>query len=121
MESLWENMRRGLQQGVSAAAARAEELTRVGRARLDIAAVKGQIRSLQADLGAEVYRRIDAEEDGGAVVASDAVRELCEQLSALEEELQGRETELELLRVELAEVREGKIEAEEDELSSEAE
>ena len=86
----------------------------MGRARLDIAAVKGQIRQLQADLGAEVYRRFEAEGESGEVVPGDAARELCEQISALEEELQGRETELELLRVELAEARERTIQADED-------
>ena len=116
MENLWESLRRGLQQSAAAAAARADEITRLGRVRLDIAAVKGRIRSLQADLGAEVHRRLGAGENGGDVAASDAVGEFCERLSALEEELQGRETELEVLRAGLAEAREDNLQADEDAL-----
>ena len=114
MENLLESLRRGLQESAAAAAARAEELTRLGRVRLDIAAVKGQIRNLQAELGAEIHRRLEANESGDSVAASETVREFCEQLSAREEELQGRETELELLRAELAEARQDNRQNDED-------
>ncbi len=114
MESMWETIKKGLQEGASTAVNKAEELTRLGHARLDIAAVKNRIHQLQTELGAEVYRRFESE-DMAALEQSSLVRDLCERISVLKEKLQDKEKELEMLRSELAESRESEEQSEEQE------
>ena len=97
MEQLWDNFLKNLQDGAATALDRAEELTRLGRARLDIAAVKNKIFRHQAELGVEVYRRLKAE-GGFDLVQSEKVQELYERIGVLEEELQAKESALEELQ-----------------------
>ena len=54
MDTLWNNLVKGLQESALAAADKAGDLTRVARARLDIAAVKNQLHHTQAELGTRV-------------------------------------------------------------------
>ena len=100
MERLWDNLVRGLQDSAATALGRAEELTRLGRIRLDIAAVKNRIYRCQAELGTEVYRRLKSE-GGFDLVQSEKVQELYERIGAFEEELQVRESTLVELQEEL--------------------
>ena len=44
-DRLWDNLKRGLQDGAEIAMSKAEELTQVGRARLDVAAAKTRGKS----------------------------------------------------------------------------
>lgn len=59
-DRLWDNLKRGLQDGAEIAMNKAEELTQVGRARLDVAAAKTRLSRLQADLGALVFEQLEA-------------------------------------------------------------
>jgi len=112
VEDLWENVKKGLQEGAAAAVEKADELTRLGRARLDIAAVKTSIYRLQAELGAVVHRCIRQGED---LAHSAEVQQLSERIGLLEEELRAKEAAFAELRDELAE------KAAEDESATEAE
>ena len=111
MERLWENLVRGLQDSAATALGRAGELTRLGRVRLDIAALKSKIYLCQAELGTEVYQRLKAE-GGFDLVQNEKVQELYERIGTLEEELQARKSALDELQKELVSQR-GEEEAEE--------
>ena len=93
---MWDSIKRGLHDGAELAVNKAEELTRLGRARLDIAAAKTRLSRLKAELGNELYGgvqsgRIPAPEDS-------AVQELCDRIRACEAELSEREDEFERIR-----------------------
>ena len=103
--SMWESIKRGLQDGAAVVVGKAEELTQVGRARLDVAAAKARIGRLYGDLGAEVYAQVSAG-GGGGVGDSEDVRALCQQIAEAEQALRQDEAALEGLRAEL-EVEEG--------------
>ena len=100
MESLWETIKRGLREGTSTALGKAEELTVLGRARLDIAAVKNQIHRQQTDLGAEVYRLLRTEQ-AEDLAQNPAVQDQCARIGDLEQELQAKERALAELQAEL--------------------
>lgn len=99
MDRLLDAIRKGLQDRAAAAAGRAEELARLGRARLDIAALKTRIYRLQAELGTEVYRR--RQEGTAEPTQGPEVDALCAQLGTLANELRDRESALEELKAEL--------------------
>lgn len=93
---MWDSIKRGLHDGAELAVNKAEELTLLGRARLDIAATKTRLSRLKAELGNEVYNgvqsgRIPAPEDS-------AVQDLCDRIRACEAELSEREEAFERIR-----------------------
>ncbi len=93
MESTWDNVKKGLLEGIAAATSRAEELTQLGRARLDIAAAKTRIYRLQAELGCVVHDHVH-QGDQEALAHSSEVRELSERIALIEEELEGKKEAL---------------------------
>ncbi len=103
MDTLWNNLVKGLQEGALAAADKAGDLTRVARARLDIAAAKNQLNRTQAELGATVHDLLEASADP----ATDAqVQALSQQLKTLDAELVSYEASYGALQIELAAVTE---------------
>ena len=93
---MWDSIKRGLHDGAELAVNKAEELTLLGRARLDIAAAKTRLSRLKAELGNEVYSGVQS----GRIPALDdsAVQELCDRIRSCEAELSEREDEFERLR-----------------------
>ncbi len=77
MDNLWNNLVKGLQEGAVAAADKAGDLTRLARARLDIAAAKNQLHRTQADLGGRVHQLLEA---GTDPVTDDQVQALNQQI-----------------------------------------
>ena len=96
MEKMWDSIKRGLHDGAELAVNKAEELTLLGRARLDIAASKTRLSRLKAELGNEVYSRVES----GRIPAPEdaAVQELCERIRICEAELSEREETFERTR-----------------------
>ncbi|MFH1569615.1 MAG: hypothetical protein ABIL09_16585 [Gemmatimonadota bacterium] len=97
----WKSIKRSLREGAAQVMDRAEELTQLGRARLDIAATKARLGRLHAELGAEVYRLIQSGA-GTSVADSSEVRGLCEQIHDAEAALRHGEAALASLRTEVA-------------------
>ncbi len=80
VDRLWGNLKRGLQDGAELAINKAEELTQVGRARLDVAAAKTRLSRLQAELGATVFSRLEegtgiSEQDTEVSVLREQIRQ----------------------------------------------
>ena len=81
MNNLWNNLVKGLQEGAAVAADKAGDLTRLARARLDIAAAKNQLHRTQADLGARVHQLLEAGTDPvTGPVTDDQVQALNQQI-----------------------------------------
>ncbi|MCE2450223.1 MAG: hypothetical protein J4F35_18175 [Candidatus Latescibacteria bacterium] len=75
MDNLWNNLVKGLQEGAAAAADKAGDLTRLARARLDIAAAKNQLHRTQADLGARVHQLLEAGSDPEVQALNQQIKE----------------------------------------------
>ncbi len=102
---LWDDVRTSLQdignlaaekgrEFSKAAADKAEELTRVGKIRLDLVQVNREIERLFSELGGKVYH-LHTEETLGTVEEDEEVRILFEKISALEERKNSLDKQLE--------------------------
>lgn len=97
METLLNNLARTLQQGAALAFDRAEELARLARARLDLAATKNQIHRVRAELGALAHQYLSSGR-GVELDAHPEAQELSQRLSALAQELEKQQAALEALQ-----------------------
>ncbi len=89
---LWNSIKDRVRDGVTAAAGKTEELTRVGRIRLEIASIRRQINKHHSNLGQYVHSLITS---GGLEIASDdEVRGHIEQINLLTIELKAQELRL---------------------------
>jgi small-conductance mechanosensitive channel len=97
---MWDSIKRSLQDGAAIAFDKAEGLTQVGRARLDIAAAKTRLMRLKGELGAEVFTRLEAGE-ASAIAENDQIRGLCDQIREAAATLRASEEEFEQVRRQL--------------------
>lgn len=95
----WEDVGKGLKRIGSTAFKRSEELTRVGRVRIDIAGIRRNVDKAYRDLGEKVYNMITVEINFD-IANNEEVKELIGRVRSLQEELKVREEELERLREE---------------------
>ena len=112
MEKLWEKIKKSVVEGVTFAAEKTEEITKLGKAKLDILGVKRKISKNFTELGGLMY---DAIKDGKAedVLKSSELEVLVSSVKDLEKELREKEEEFENLKKKVEP--EEKVESEEKE------
>lgn len=104
MGSLWEDIRKSLKEGLETVAGYTEEYTKIGRLKVDVAAIKHNINRLFGELGGRVYELLS--QDPRSQVASDGkVGSLIERIKGLEEKLRKKEAEIDKVRQEKQEER----------------
>lgn len=89
-ENVWGKIRKTVVDGVTIAAEKTEEYTRMGKAKLDVLTVKRNITKLQTDLGAHIYQAVQEGKSEG-VFESEAVKGMISGLRGLETELGQKE------------------------------
>ena len=94
MEKLWERIKKSVTEGATYAAEKTEELTKLGRAKLDILTVKRKISKAFTELGGIAYESLK-EGKADEVMNSEAIAALIASIKALEEDLDARETAFE--------------------------
>ena len=99
VEKIWGTIKKGLQDGAAVAISKAEGLTQLGRARLDIAEVKTRLFRLKVELGDEVYQRVQAGQS--SIADNKIVKQLCDRILVCERELADSEQTFESLKAEL--------------------
>ena len=99
--NLWDNLKKGLQDSAAMAVTKAEELTLLGRARLDIAAAKTRLSRLHAELGVNVYSQISRPD--GSLAKTPELQALCDQIGRTIEEVSEAEAAFEQVKAEQAE------------------
>lgn len=88
--TLWEKIKRGLQDGATTVAAKAEYLGKLGRSRLEIARSRHAIHEAFAELGGLVFE--DLSKDNAALEGmSSAIQKQVSQLKDLETALKEKE------------------------------
>ena len=93
-QKLWEKIKKSVMEGVTTAAEKTEEYTKIGKAKLDILAVKRKISKNFTELGGIVYDGVK-DKKGEAALKSDKVKVLMEKLNKLDEDLDKKEAALE--------------------------
>ena len=99
LDSLWDSVKRGLQDGAAVAMSKAEELTQLGRARLDIAAAKTRLSRLRSNLGELVYDQLQAGSATG-LAQSPEVQSLCDEIRSAMDEVATSEATFERVKAE---------------------
>ena len=84
-QNLWDNLKKGLQDSAAMAVRKAEELTLLSRARLDIAAAKTRLSRLHAELGVNTYRQVSGPE--GSLTKTPGLQSLCDQIGRTADEV----------------------------------
>ena len=100
MERMWDTIKRSLQDGAAIAFDKAEGLTQVGRARLDIAAAKTRLSRLTGELGATAFSRIEAGQ-GAGIGDDDEIQDLCDRIREAAAALEDCEEEFQQVRRQL--------------------
>lgn len=85
-ENVWGRIRKTVLDGVTIAAEKTEEYTRLGKAKLDVLTVKRNVAAKRTELGAMVYSAV-REGAGATVLDSSAARDLIAEMDALENDL----------------------------------
>ena len=96
-DKIWSDVKKGFKDTVTYVSEKTEELTTLGRLKLDIAGINRKVDKKFNELGKSVYSKMDKEE--GLVLDSDEeIKTIIDEVSALEEEKAQKEKELEELK-----------------------
>ena len=94
MEKLWERIRKSVAEGVTVAAEKTEEYTKLGKSKLEILNTKRRISKGCTELGGIIYDSIKAG-NTEEILKSNIVEDLIENLKQLESELDSKEQNFE--------------------------
>ncbi len=94
MTDLWEDIQKTIREGVTTIAEKTEELTKIGRAKVEILNIKRQIERQFTELGGKVYNLI-AEEGSARVASNPEVKEVIAEIQRLEKQLEVKRKEIE--------------------------
>ena len=97
MEKLWERIRKSVVEGISVAAEKTEEYTKLGKSKLEILNTKRKISKTFTELGGIIYDSIKAG-NTEEILKSSIVEDLIDTLKQLESELDGKEQKFDELK-----------------------
>ncbi|MFQ6112762.1 MAG: hypothetical protein ACE5NG_01595 [bacterium] len=97
MANLWDDITKTIKQGVDTVVEKTEELTKIGRIKVDILNIKRRIEKNFTELGGRVYHLI-AEQNKTQIADDKAVNHVIEQIKNLEKELEQKNAELAKVR-----------------------
>lgn len=97
MSNLWDDIARTIREGVDTVVEKTEELTKIGKIKVDIINIKRNVEKNFSELGGKVYHLI-VEESKTKVAAQKEVKEIIECVKILEQELQEKNLELKKIK-----------------------
>ena len=98
MEKLWEKIRKSVAEGVSIAAEKTEEYSKLGKSKLEIHNTKRKISNTFTELGGIIYDSIKAG-NTEEILKSSIVEDLIDTLKQLESELDSKEQKFEEMKI----------------------
>ncbi|TDI95010.1 MAG: hypothetical protein E2O76_14065 [Caldithrix sp.] len=93
MANLWDDIARTIREGVDTVVEKTEELTRIGRIKVDILNIKRNVEKNFSELGGRVYQLISKEKNA-AISTDKEAKEIIECIKILEKELDDKKSEL---------------------------
>jgi len=93
MANLWDDIAKTIREGVDTVVEKTEELTKIGKIKVDIINIKRNIEKNFSELGGKVYHLI-VEEKKTQIAGDKEVKELIDCVKILEKELQDKNVEL---------------------------
>jgi hypothetical protein len=97
MASLWDDIAKTIKEGVDTVVEKTEELTKIGKIKVDILNIKRNIEKNFTELGGRVYHVV-VEEKKTQVAGDKEVKDIIESIKLLERELQRKKEELDNIR-----------------------
>jgi len=93
MANLWDDIAKTIREGVDTVVEKTEELTRIGRIKVDILNIKRNVEKNFSELGGRVYQLISKEKKT-AISTDKEANEIIECIKILEKELDDKKSEL---------------------------
>jgi len=90
---LWEDIKKSATEAISYVSEKTEELTAVGKLKLEISSLRRKLEARFKDLGGLVYDRVEKGQ-AGALAEDDEIKKLVTEISTLEKQLRAKEEEL---------------------------
>lgn len=94
MASLWDDIAKTIREGVDTVVEKTEELTRMGKIKVDIINIKRNVEKNFTELGGRVYHLM-AEQNKTQISGDKEVKKILDSIKLLEKELQEKKAELE--------------------------
>jgi len=99
MSSLWEDVKNAIVEGYVYAADKADELTQIGKTRVDILRVNRKIARVMSEIGGRVYEFFERGEQA-AIPEDEGIQRSVESIAKLRVELEQLEKEIEKIKAE---------------------
>jgi len=93
MSTLWDDIAKTIREGVDTVVGKTEELTKIGKTKVEIINIKRNIEKNFAELGGKVYQLI-VEEKQTKIASNVDVKNLIDLVKSLEKELKAKQEEL---------------------------
>ncbi len=97
MANLWDDIAKTIREGVGTVVEKTEELTKIGKIKIDILNIKRNVQKNFSELGGRVYHLI-IKEKKTAISADKEATEIIECIKILEKELDDKKSELEKVK-----------------------
>ena len=85
-KSLWENLKKGLETGIKTITEKTEELTELGRLKLEILSTKRELEKYFIELGGRIYQLMK-ENETGDVSKNNEIKNLVEKIRTEEKKM----------------------------------
>jgi hypothetical protein len=97
MTSIWDDLKKSVKDGLSVAAAKTEEYTKIGKAKLDLMNLNKSLNAAYRELGVTAFN-LTTEGAKGDFSRDHKVQELTGQIQKLQQEIRDKEKEIEEIR-----------------------
>ncbi|MDM7924777.1 MAG: hypothetical protein QUS35_02060 [bacterium] len=97
MTPIWDDLKKSVKDGLSVAAAKTEEYTRIGKAKLDLMNLNKSLNAAYHDLGVTVYQQASAETKKNAA-QDPKVKDHIGRIEKLLQDVRDKEKEIEEIR-----------------------
>ncbi len=97
MANLWDDIAKTIREGVDTVVEKTEELTKIGKIKIDILNIKRNVQKNFSELGGRVYQLI-AKEKKTEISTDKEAKEIVECIKILEKELDDKKSELEKVK-----------------------
>lgn len=95
--SLWENLKKGLLEGLQSATDKTSEYTKIGRIKIDMLGIKKEIEEKFIELGGRVYHN-SVERNESCIDKDLQIGQLILQIKELEQDLKSYNAEIEKIK-----------------------
>lgn len=109
MAAFWEDLKKTVQQGLSVAAEKTEEYTKIGKVKMDILGIKKDLDKTYREMGEKVSELIDSKKSE-EIGSNTQVKKLKTQINKLQKNLKAKEVEIEEIKKQHPDVEDVEVE-----------